>query len=780
MQKMNRRLKRALIITILTVFGFFALIVLFLSPIAKYIIEKYDVKWTGRQITMGLAYANPFTGYVHFTNVRIYEENSDSVMLYVGGLSGRFDMRRMLHGYYEINDMVLDHPVGKIIQYKKEFNFTSFIKAISPEHPDTTDAPTHFNIFKIRIIEGEFHYLQVEIPVTYFIKETNIETDGHLFDADSVLFKFAFKSGPGTGSIDGIFNVHFKTLNYVYSINVHRFDLTQVEQYLKTLANYGRFRANLDANMTAVGNFHDAEDVTAHGRLSINDFHVGKTRKDDYAAFDTLKLAIMEMSPKNQKYFLDSLSLIHPYLKYEQYEHLDNIQMMFGSKGANIKAVAEDREEFNLVIEIARYVKVLARNFFHSYYRINHLAIDKADLKYNDYSLSEKFSVGINPLTIRADSIDKNHARVPISFKTNVEPYGTASVALNINPKDSGDFDMSYHFEKIPVAMFNPYLITYTSFPLDRGTIELKGDWTVRQSQISSYNHLIVIDPRTTKRIKNKNTKWVPLPLIFSFVREYGNVIDYEIPITGSLKNPKFHLHDAVMDLLKNIFVKPVMTPYRMEVKDLETEVEKSLSLAWQMRQTKLTNQQERFVEKMAEFLKKNKDAGITVSPKQFESKEKEYILFFEAKKKYFLAMNHKNAKAFSEDDSEKVSMMSVKDSSFIRYIDKHINDSLLFTIQDKCSKLLAPDIVNERFKQLNAERQKVFLSYFQKEGVEKQVKMNEAEAVVPYNGFSFYKIEYKGEIPKDLMKAYEKIRELNDEAPRKKYERWERKITSN
>jgi hypothetical protein len=89
----------------------------------------------------------------------------------------------------------------------------------------------------------------------------------------------------------------------------------------------------------------------------------------------------------------------------------------------------------------------------------------------------------------------------------------------------------------------------------------------------------------------------------------------------------------------------------------------------------------------------------------------------------------------------------------------------------------MGTDKVNERFKQLNAQREKIFLSYFQKKGVDKQVKMNEAQNVVPYNGFSFYKIEYKGEIPKDLLKAYEKIRELNDEAPRKKYERWERKL---
>jgi hypothetical protein len=39
-----------------------------------------------------------------------------------------------------------------------------------------------------------------------------------------------------------------------------------------------------------------------------------------------------------------------------------------------------------------------------------------------------------------------------------------------------------------------------------------------------------------------------------ALVRENGNVIDYEIPISGDLKNPVFHLRDALFDLLENIF----------------------------------------------------------------------------------------------------------------------------------------------------------------------------------------------------------------------------------
>ena len=637
--------------------------------------------------------------------------------------------------------------------------------------------PGHFNILRIKIKEGEFHYLQEEIPVAYFIKGANIESDGSLFDADSVLFKFSFLSGPGSGSIEGRYTVNFNTLDYHYAVVVRHFDLSPVEQYLKDMANYGRFSATLDADVAAVGNFKDAEDVTAHGKLSINDFHIGKTHEEDYASFDKLTLAIEELSPKKQKYIFDSVMLNHPMIKYEQYDQLDNFQMMFGEKGANLAAAASDPERFNLVIEIARYVKVLARNFFNSYYKINNLAVNKADLKYNDFALNEKFSIAANPLDMEADSIDKKLKRVEMYFRSGIQPFGNFSVSLSVNPRDTGDFDMEYQFKKIPASMFNPYLVTYTSFPLDRGTIGLNGFWTVRKGEIQSKNHLVVIDPRVTKRVKNKNTTWLPLPLIMSFVREYGNVIDYEIPITGSLKNPKFHLHDVIMDVLGNIFIKPSTTPYRMEVKDIEMDIEKFLTLKWAMRQSVLRPEQESFIDKIVHFLKKNPKEKISVYPRPYALKEKEYILFYEAKKKYFLYTHKMDERSFSEEDSEKVDKMSVKDTLFIRYLNKHISDTHVFTTQDKCNKLLGSSFVNSRFRQLNIDRARTFIFRFKEKGVENQVTMMNDENTVPYNGFSFYKIEYEGKLPKSLIEAYQKIQELNDENPRKKYERENVKI---
>jgi hypothetical protein len=47
---------------------------------------------------------------------------------------------------------------------------------------------------------------------------------------------------------------------------------------------------------------------------------------------------------------------------------------------------------------------------------------------------------------------------------------------------------------------------------------------------------------------------------------------------------------------------------------------------------------------------------------------------------------------------------------------------------------------------------------HFKKEGLGNRVKIYKDENEIPYNGFSFYKIVYNGELPKSLIKAYQQM----------------------
>lgn len=104
---------------------------------------------------------------------------------------------------------------------------------------------------------------------------------------------------------------------------------------------------------------------------------------------------------------------------------------------------------------------------------------------------------------------------------------------------------------------------------------------------------------------------------------------------------------------------------------------------------------------------------------------------------------------------------MSVKDSSFTKYLNKHHTPGLVFTVQEKCYDFVGKDVVDQKFSKLIKQREKVFRSYFIENGTDKRLKISNSQNIIPFNGFSYYKLSYKGKFPKDLRSIYEKAEKL-------------------
>jgi hypothetical protein len=766
----NTRIRKHVLIFLLTVIGIAVLIVLLISPVAKYLVEKYDVRYLGREIKVDWVYVNPFTGYIALHNPQVYESGKDTVFFSAKCVGADFALLKMFSRTYEITELNVEEPVGFVIQKQKDLNFNDIIERFRPE--DLGNAPVHLNILHIKITNGEFHYREKIIPINYFVKKVNIESLGIRWNADTIAAVFSFEAGSGTGIVKGNFTVNTRNLDYHFATDIHDFDLELIRQYLWELINYGMFRAQLDANIQARGNFQHVDSIALKGRLTINDFHLGKTTTEDYMSFKRLSLIADALSPRNNQYLFDSLVLDDPFISYERFDSLDNVQAMFGKAGSNISDVTQQAGRFNLVIQISRYLKTLAGKFFESQYRINSLSVNNGKLQFSDYALSEKFSIMANALYIKADSISKTNSRVKFHLRSEIYPYGNLSASLSINPLDSGDLDLKYEVQKVPVTVFNPYIINYTSFPLDKGTLALNGAWRVRQGIIKSTNSVILIDPRVADRLKNEETKWLPLPLIMTLVRERGNIISYQIPITGNMRDPKLHLRDVITDLVENMFIKPPTIPYGIKVRKLEKEIEQSLTVTWKVHQFEPERSQRKFLRKMASFLGEHKTGFIDVYVDSYAVKERERILFFEARKKYFLRINHKTEATFTIKDSIRVERLSVKNLGhyFVKNLTKITRDTTMFTIQDKCLYFVGIQTVDRKYNQLIKSRETALRSFFISNNTENQIKMHKDKGDVPYGGFSCYKIKYNGDMPISLQVSYAKMHELNKNAFRRKY----------
>ena len=290
MKKAKFKIRKVFIIAGSVILITVALVIILISPLTKYLLEKHDVKLIGRELTMDWAYVNPFTGYVHLSNLQIFEEKGDSLFLTVKGASANFALRKLFSRTVEITQLTIDRPWVKIIQKKKELNFNDIIRKFTPDSLKKTSSRWHVTLLGTKIIDGEFHYREQIIPINYFIKKVNIESGGKERGVDTISAKFYFQEGKGKGDMKGDFTVNMKNEDYRLAVDVNDFDLEIIRQYIWELINYGMFRAQLDANIQATGNFSSQDSISARGRLALRDFHLGKNKPGGLFVFQKISL----------------------------------------------------------------------------------------------------------------------------------------------------------------------------------------------------------------------------------------------------------------------------------------------------------------------------------------------------------------------------------------------------------------------------------------------------------------------------------------------------------
>lgn len=90
----------------------------------------------------------------------------------------------------------------------------------------------------------------------------------------------------------------------------------------------------------------------------------------------------------------------------------------------------------------------------------------------------------------------------------------------------------------------------------------------------------------------------------------------------------------------------------------------------------------------------------------------------------------------------------------------------------------MGPAFIELKFEQLNAMRIAIFKDFFKSNNANQQLKFNPGKEIIPFNGFSYFKINYNGDFPDFLLNAYQKMEELNEERPRSKFRKEREKST--
>ncbi|MFY8023805.1 MAG: hypothetical protein ACOVNO_00560, partial [Sediminibacterium sp.] len=132
-------MKKSLKITVILssiLLGLVLMIIIFISPISKYLIEKYSEAYTGRKIGMQELSINIFNGSITAKGFTVFEAKSTKPFFKTDVLDVNIAVYKLWVGKYDITSVELSSPYLQVIQKGDKFNYDDLMNRFFAD--DTT------------------------------------------------------------------------------------------------------------------------------------------------------------------------------------------------------------------------------------------------------------------------------------------------------------------------------------------------------------------------------------------------------------------------------------------------------------------------------------------------------------------------------------------------------------------------------------------------------------------------------------------------------------------
>ncbi|MBS0578913.1 MAG: DUF748 domain-containing protein [Proteobacteria bacterium] len=189
-----------------------------------------------------------------------------------------------------------------------------------------------------------------------------------------------------------------------------------------------------------------------------------------------------------------------------------------------------------------------------------------ADLDYTDLWIQPSFSVGIKPLngTITGLSSDPK-SRAKIRLDGQVERYSPAHIAGEANLLSADLYtDITMSFKDIDLTIVNPYSGRFIGYKIDKGKLSVDVTYVVEDRKLDAKQHFVVDQLELGDKVDSPDAVHLPMKLAVSLLKDKDGVIDLDLPMNGSLDDPKFRIGPIIWKVFVNLIVKVVTAPFAL------------------------------------------------------------------------------------------------------------------------------------------------------------------------------------------------------------------------
>lgn len=245
---------------------------------------------------------------------------------------------------------------------------------------------------------------------------------------------------------------------------------------------------------------------------------------------------------------------------------------------------------------------------------IKRIRLNNGAMLFADFTLTPQFATGIQSLNGEVKGISTaQKARARVDLKGRVDQYGKADIHGVISPLSSDLYtDMKVDFDNLELTTLTPYSAKFAGYRIDKGKLSMNLNYKIENRALNASNKVVLNQLTLGEKVESQDATKLPVKLAIAILKDKNGVIDLDVPVTGSLDDPRFRVAPLIWKAFVNLLTKAATAPFSL-IAGMVGGGDNLDSLAFTTGSSTLAETESQKLDKLAQALSERPALGVEI-----------------------------------------------------------------------------------------------------------------------------------------------------------------------
>jgi uncharacterized protein involved in outer membrane biogenesis len=195
---------------------------------------------------------------------------------------------------------------------------------------------------------------------------------------------------------------------------------------------------------------------------------------------------------------------------------------------------------------------------------IGRIEIADGEVQYSDFFVQPNYNVHLTDVSGTVSALSKTQAG-EVQLAGRVEGTAPVDVRGTVNPfAEQISLDLTGKANDVDLPPLTPYSVKYAGYGITKGKLSLEVHYRIENRKLAATNKLKLDQLTFGEHVDSPTATKLPVLLAVSLLKDRNGVINLDLPIQGTLDDPKFSVWGVIVQIVVNLVTKAITAPFAL------------------------------------------------------------------------------------------------------------------------------------------------------------------------------------------------------------------------